>query len=149
MEFTEEYPNKAPTVKFKSKLFHPNGKLLALRASARLVYGRMFRFSGSSPVALLVRSVRVGKHLLGHPPKPVEPDLRRSGDPYIHPGTLLYMRCGDKQYGLLIKQVYTTRVWPSFCPTVFAERPEPQLSCQRRSCKIVQRKPVRDLSSCA
>ncbi|GIL81781.1 hypothetical protein Vretimale_1384 [Volvox reticuliferus] len=24
MEFTEEYPNKAPTVKFKSKLFHPN-----------------------------------------------------------------------------------------------------------------------------
>ncbi len=24
MEFTEEYPNKAPVVKFKSKLFHPN-----------------------------------------------------------------------------------------------------------------------------
>lgn len=24
MEFSEEYPNKAPVVKFKTKLFHPN-----------------------------------------------------------------------------------------------------------------------------
>eukprot|EP01017_Pseudomicrothorax_dubius_P018637 TRINITY_DN2058_c0_g1_i1.p1 TRINITY_DN2058_c0_g1~~TRINITY_DN2058_c0_g1_i1.p1 ORF type:complete len:108 (-),score=20.13 TRINITY_DN2058_c0_g1_i1:106-429(-) len=24
MEFTEDYPNKAPKVKFESKLFHPN-----------------------------------------------------------------------------------------------------------------------------
>lgn len=26
MEFSEEYPNKAPVVKFKSKMFHPNSK---------------------------------------------------------------------------------------------------------------------------
>lgn len=26
LEFTEEYPNKPPTVKFISFMFHPNGK---------------------------------------------------------------------------------------------------------------------------
>ena len=26
VEFTEEYPNKPPTVRFVSKMFHPNGK---------------------------------------------------------------------------------------------------------------------------
>jgi ubiquitin-conjugating enzyme E2 A len=26
LEFTEDYPNKAPTVKFLSKMFHPNGE---------------------------------------------------------------------------------------------------------------------------
>jgi hypothetical protein len=26
LEFTEDYPNKAPVVKFKSTLFHPNGE---------------------------------------------------------------------------------------------------------------------------
>ena len=27
LEFSEEYPNKAPLVKFKSKMFHPNSEL--------------------------------------------------------------------------------------------------------------------------
>ena len=27
LEFTEEYPNKAPVVRFASKMFHPNGEL--------------------------------------------------------------------------------------------------------------------------
>ena len=26
IEFTEEYPNKPPTVRFVSKMFHPNGE---------------------------------------------------------------------------------------------------------------------------
>ena len=26
IEFSEEYPNKPPTVRFLSKMFHPNGK---------------------------------------------------------------------------------------------------------------------------
>ena len=28
IEFTEEYPNKPPSVRFISKMFHPNGKSL-------------------------------------------------------------------------------------------------------------------------
>ena len=30
LEFTEDYPNKAPTVKFLSKMYHPNGTYLTL-----------------------------------------------------------------------------------------------------------------------
>lgn len=30
IEFTEEYPNKPPTVRFVSKMFHPNGKFYKL-----------------------------------------------------------------------------------------------------------------------
>jgi ubiquitin-conjugating enzyme E2 A len=28
IEFTEEYPNKPPKVKFDTKMYHPNSKLL-------------------------------------------------------------------------------------------------------------------------
>lgn len=28
VEFTEEYPNKPPTVRFVSKMFHPNGRII-------------------------------------------------------------------------------------------------------------------------
>ena len=33
VEFTEEYPNKAPTVKFMTKMFHPNSNLIDTLAS--------------------------------------------------------------------------------------------------------------------
>jgi ubiquitin-conjugating enzyme E2 A len=38
--FTEEYPNKPPTVRFVSKMFHPNGKFSFLL----LLYERGFNF---------------------------------------------------------------------------------------------------------
>lgn len=31
LEFSEDYPNKAPVVKFKSTLFHPNGEAAGMR----------------------------------------------------------------------------------------------------------------------
>ena len=30
IEFTEEYPNKPPTVRFVSKMFHPNGEYVVV-----------------------------------------------------------------------------------------------------------------------
>ena len=37
IEFTEEYPNKPPTVRFVSKMFHPNGKFVARHYHHNLV----------------------------------------------------------------------------------------------------------------
>lgn len=40
VEFTEEYPNKPPTVRFTSKMFHPNGK----NPNLLLTFRRQFVF---------------------------------------------------------------------------------------------------------
>ena len=48
IEFTEEYPNKPPTVRFVSKMFHPNGKCLFLIEYSKLLYclfGAVFHIS--------------------------------------------------------------------------------------------------------
>lgn len=45
VEFTEEYPNKPPTVRFVSKMFHPNGKTFVfwhIRLCLWLVYNSDF-----------------------------------------------------------------------------------------------------------
>ena len=38
IEFSEEYPNKPPSVKFVSKMFHPNGEMGRWEATATLHY---------------------------------------------------------------------------------------------------------------
>ena len=41
IEFTEEYPNKPPTVRFVSKMFHPNGEYCQTRQNPYM--GRVMR----------------------------------------------------------------------------------------------------------
>lgn len=38
IEFTEEYPNKPPTVRFVSKMFHPNGEFDSIAVSWNIVF---------------------------------------------------------------------------------------------------------------
>lgn len=92
MEFSEEYPNKAPTVKFKTKLFHPNGEHAPpptphsfprppLQPSAHLLTLQL-----KQRYTRCACSVCGREHLPGHPPKPVESHLRRCGHPDVNPG---------------------------------------------------------------
>ncbi|KAF1781056.1 Ubiquitin-conjugating enzyme/RWD-like [Phytophthora cactorum] len=60
LEFSEDYPNKAPTVKFITKMFHPN------------IY------------AALLQSTR-RPDLPGHSAEPMVADLRHLGHPHVHP----------------------------------------------------------------
>ena len=65
MEFTEEYPNKPPTVRFLSRMFHPNGKLssfynkwfvLAFIVLCYVSCWSVFKFITISQVELVVRT---------------------------------------------------------------------------------------------
>ena len=90
LEFSEDYPNKAPKVKFLSKMFHPNGtssqplRSLSLSRSLVLACARAAAHLRLS----LCRSLRRRKHLSRYPPEPVEPYLRYCRRLDIHPGAL-------------------------------------------------------------
>jgi len=81
VEFTEEYPNKAPTVKFLTKMFHPNSTRSPSAAAARACC------SSCAPLTRLVPpfSLRRRLDLPRHPTEPVEPDLRYFGHPDVDP----------------------------------------------------------------
>ena len=66
LTFTEEYPNKAPAVKFISRMFHPNSTCRFPSGSHRLPL-----FS----TALSAHSLRRRLHLPRYSPESVEPDL--------------------------------------------------------------------------
>ena len=46
LEFTEEYPNKPPNIKFITSIFHPNGKYINNNSIRR--WKNLFRYSNKS-----------------------------------------------------------------------------------------------------
>ena len=81
VDFTEDYPNKAPTVKFMTKMFHPNSALAprgprASRAPAAAARPRR-------PRARFPRSLRGRFDLPRHPAEPVVAYLRHLRDPHL------------------------------------------------------------------
>jgi hypothetical protein len=77
LEFSEDYPNKAPVVKFKSNMFHPNSKAISL-APLILLWC----------ITCVLCSLRRRRHLPRYPPEPVESHLRCICYPNIDPGVL-------------------------------------------------------------
>ena len=76
IEFTEEYPNKPPTVRFVSKMFHPNvyadgGICLDIlqnrcpsylaASSKKLIIFSLFRWSPTYDVSAILTSIQVQK----------------------------------------------------------------------------------------
>ena len=47
LQFSEDYPNKPPTVRFVSRMFHPNSKLIEMQPSLFFHSRLMFSFFGS------------------------------------------------------------------------------------------------------
>jgi hypothetical protein len=82
LEFSDDYPNKPPVVKFVSKVFHPNvyanGALLLVCEICSVV-------NLCLPVWWFTSSPLCRLHLPRHTSEPVEPDLRHRRHPDLDP----------------------------------------------------------------
>ena len=85
LQFSEEYPNKAPVVKFVSRMFHPNSLFSSFPSSFPFPCIPPHPLTLSPVSSLACCSLPEREHLPGHPAEPVEPDLRRVGHPHEHP----------------------------------------------------------------
>ena len=89
LTFTEEYPNKAPVVRFESKMFHPNSTSIhevALSCACHLALSGVDSSSLTLNPIPTSHSLRGRWHLPRYPAEPVEPHIRRQRHPHQHPG---------------------------------------------------------------
>ena len=92
LQFSEDYPNKPPTVRFVSRMFHPNSKLIEMQPSLFFHSRLMFSFLAHINFLLLLYllcSLCRWEYLLGHSTKPVESNIWCCCYTYLHPGNLL------------------------------------------------------------
>jgi len=127
LQFQEDYPNKPPTVRFVSAMFHPNGTALAPppRPPGEWRLTTCVPSSAFPPSPLHTRSVRGRPAVSRHSAESLEPDIRRGRHPDLDSGTRprsRYVAAGQRTHRLSLS------VRPStFYPTVVAlARPEPQ-----------------------
>lgn len=77
MQFSEEYPNKPPIVRFVSKMYHPNGEEgVVIQKLSFLLCTLLILWCNQSPLPPL-NSVCRWKHMSGHTAEPMESNLRR------------------------------------------------------------------------
>lgn len=82
VEFTEEYPNKPPTVRFVSKMFHPNGGYPGIQH----IILRVIMLPCLSVWSLVVHSLCRWQYMFGHLAEPLESHLRCVSHSHIYPG---------------------------------------------------------------
>ena len=90
LQFSEDYPNKPPTVRFVSRMFHPNSKLIEMQPSlffhSRLMFSFFFARINFLLLLYLLCSLCRWEYLLGHSTKPVESNIWCCCYTYLHPG---------------------------------------------------------------
>lgn len=91
IKFSEDYPNKAPKVRFVTQMYHPNSTCACAHCTRGRHGAARTHTSDAPPACPPPRrpcSLRGRPNLLGHSAEPVEPHLRHWRDSHIHPGAL-------------------------------------------------------------